>query len=386
MSKSILTEDIKRFKKIISYNPSFGLISEGITSSMFKTLISRLTKSVVKNSLDNFAAKVLKKVPGDIILVTKGASGDVLTSDGKKFLDNILSKEGGVLYNNLDNTQKLGLFRIAKEAQEMINTSKLVKNTQKIDNKVGQLSKGSQHLTSFETKHLLKNCFHSNYCDTKTILSDFMRKIGNIAKLPKFEPSSVKILDQSNVAGRQVINVQLPNGDKILMYKSSGSNLQTTGKKSGEWFIIPGFAENGWFFKTHETISFTKGGNKYLTEFAQHLEKNGVNGFSNGSTPAVGIKSTVNTATNLLNGQRISNRWHGWKPENINFSKFTNKMSFDDLNKSIATAIKTGNWNLVPRAGFEKFGIPNFREFLQKNISKVNDLDPSIGRWSVNFK
>jgi hypothetical protein len=89
---------------------------------------------------------------------------------------------------------------------------------------------------------------------------------------------------------------------------------------------------------------------------------------------------------NMMKGQRVSNRWYGWKPENIDFTKFSNKMSFDDLNKSIATAIKTKNWNLVPRAGFEKFGIPNMREYLQNNISKINDLDPTTGRWSVIFK
>lgn len=88
-----------------------------------------------------------------------------------------------------------------------------------------------------------------------------------------------------------------------------------------------------------------------------------------------------------MKGQRVSNRWYAWKPENIDFTKFSNpQTTFDELNKNIASAIKTGQWNSIPRAGFEKFGINNFREFLQNNISKVNEVDPPIGRWSVTFK
>ena len=135
---------------------------------------------------------------------------------------------------------------------------------------------------------------------------------------------------------------------------------------------------------------------------AQQQMKNFLNGFakSKGKTnwsqirdevvSGVGTSKTTQTASravqDYMKGQRVSNRWYMWKPENIDFSKFTNKMSFDDLNKTISTAIKTNNWNLIPRSGFEKFGIPNFREYLRNNISKINELDPTTGRWSVIFK
>ena len=102
-------------------------------------------------------------------------------------------------------------------------------------------------------------------------------------------------------------------------------------------------------------------------------------------TPKV-AQASSSAVRNAMQGQRVSNRWYGWKPENIDFTKFSNRMSFDDLNKSIANAIKTKNWNLVPRAGFEKLGIPNFREYLQNNIAKINEVDPTTGRWSVIFK
>jgi hypothetical protein len=58
----------------------------------------------------------------------------------------------------------------------------------------------------------------------------------------------------------------------------------------------------------------------------------------------------------------------------------------DDYNKLIASAIKTKDFSKISRGGFEKFGVPNFREYLQNNIAKINELDPSTGRWSVVFK
>lgn len=100
--------------------------------------------------------------------------------------------------------------------------------------------------------------------------------------------------------------------------------------------------------------------------------------------PSTGASSSAVKST--MAGQRVSNRWYMWKPENIDFSKFSVKMSFDELNKQIAEAIKTKNWNLVPRGGFEKFGITNFREYLQNNIAQVNEVIPETGRWSVIFK
>ena len=299
----------------------------------------------------------------------------IITEEEKKHIKGLYEQKGLVtILKGLGKKLGLGVEK------------KVVQNKQ-LQSKISKLSKSDKGslipklLNSFETEHLLKNCYNINYCDSKTIFNNFMEKIANIAKLSKFEPTSVKILNQTNVAGREIINVLLPNGEKILIYKSSGQNLATTGKKVGEWFVIPGFAKDGWFFKTKETIELTKGGNKYLTEFSNYLYENGSKGLSSG-----GVKSTVNTVTDIMKGQRVSNRWYDWKPDNIDFSKFTNKMSFDDLNKSIATAIQTKNWSLIPRAGFEKLGVSNMREYFQNNIVKINDIDPVTGRWSVIFK
>ena len=91
-------------------------------------------------------------------------------------------------------------------------------------------------------------------------------------------------------------------------------------------------------------------------------------------------------AGNKFSGNRISNNSFpnatGIDPTNI---KNWNG-SIDNYNKIIANAIKTGDFREVSSTGFERFGITDFRKFLQNNISKVNEVDPLTGRWSVIFK
>ena len=126
-----------------------------------------------------------------------------------------------------------------------------------------------------KTFTISKECVSASFCNTKKILQNLM---GIIPSSTKFNPSKVKVLSKSNVAGREVIEVELENGGKTLFYKSSGANQATTGKAAGEWVAIPGFAENGWFVKTTESINLVKGGNQYLTSMSQFLSKNGAEG------------------------------------------------------------------------------------------------------------
>lgn len=131
-------------------------------------------------------------------------------------------------------------------------------------------------ITKFEDRFFLGECFSNSNCPAiREIISGFYSKIANTARWTKFYPSEVKVLSRANVAGREVVETQLKDGSKVLFYKSSGANVATTGKEAGEWFVIPGFARNGWFFKTSETVNLTKGGNKYLTDMAEFLKYNG---------------------------------------------------------------------------------------------------------------
>jgi hypothetical protein len=68
------------------------------------------------------------------------------------------------------------------------------------------------------------------------------------------------------------------------------------------------------------------------------------------------------------------------------FTNITNAKNIDDYNKFIAQAIESGDFSKISAKGFEKFGIPNFRDYLKNNIAKINEVNPTTGRWSVNFK
>jgi hypothetical protein len=138
-------------------------------------------------------------------------------------------------------------------------------------------------------------------------------------------------------------------------------------------------------------VKFLNGYSKSKGKANWKVVRDEIKGIQPSSAASAGSKAT----TNLMKGKTISSDWSQWKPENIDFTKFStpqywNTGSLDTkmyiLNKNISSAIKKGNWNLVPIQGFEKFGISNFREFLQKNIDKVNHVYDDIGRWSVNFK
>ena len=100
-----------------------------------------------------------------------------------------------------------------------------------------------------------------------------------------------------------------------------------------------------------------------------------------GKVKSSGASSVIR---DILKGQRVSNNsFVKMKPD---FTNILNAKNMDDYNKFIASAIKTKDFSKISRGGFEKFGIPNFREYLKNNISKINEVDPLTGRWSVTFK
>lgn len=150
---------------------------------------------------------------------------------------------------------------------------KITAGANKVRSKVGKKGVTQVAGDSLQKMFTIKNCQNMRLCNTKVILKNFTEKLPT--NIP-FNPAKVKVLKRTNVAGREVAEVQLENGSKVLFYKSSGSNVATTGKKGGEWFTIPGFAEDGWFIKTAESVALTKGGNKYATSMAKHLEKGGI--------------------------------------------------------------------------------------------------------------
>jgi hypothetical protein len=134
---------------------------------------------------------------------------------------------------------------------------------------------------------------------------------------------------------------------------------------------------------------------------AQQQMKNFLNGYSKSKgkanwkvirdevsgTPKVAQTSSqaaTQTFKDLFKGQRISN--NSFSKMQPDFTNITNAKNMNDYNKLIAQAIKSGNYSYISAKGFEKFGIPNFRDYLKNNITKINEVDPTTGRWSVIFK
>lgn len=274
MRKFILTEDDKNY--ILSLYNSKVILSEGGGLARFfgrgADYIIRYYSDDAVRTLDNLFAKIYSNASN---IVSKAEGMFIVSASGVKVpvstIESIirLFGEGKVQPNELIEY----LPRRLADGTEFRSVLEQVfekKGVQKI------AQQGGKQLGQFRSKFLLPNCASNRYCDVKNILSAFKSKLDGVAKLWEFRPSRVKILEKSNVAGREIINVELENGTPVLFYKSSGANVASTGKKAGEWFVIPGFAENGWFFKTPETIEFTKGGIKYLTEMAEYLKENGI--------------------------------------------------------------------------------------------------------------
>jgi hypothetical protein len=143
--------------------------------------------------------------------------------------------------------------------------------------------------------------------------------------------------------------------------------------------------------------AYTRGGaaNANIPK-AQEQVKNFLNGFakSKGKQNWTQIKDEVlgkvessgasSVIRDIFKGQRISNNsFVKMKPD---FTNILNAKNMDDYNKLIAKAIKNNDFQYISSKGFEKFGIPNFRDYLKNNIAKINEVDPSTGRWSVIFK
>lgn len=185
--------------------------------------------------------------------------------------------------NSMIVSKKQNTFTTAKPKINSIPDTQFINNFKKGD--VG-FPKNLSELSAAEKNNLK---VHQNNMINNS-LDDMNRKVQNIAN-KNFNPKNVTVLNKSHHDGRDLLEVKLENGEKIMLYSSSGSNEDTTGKKAGEWFIIPGFMDNvlikgkdgkekvvnDWFVKTQESVDLTKGGNNYLTQMAQFLEKNGIN-------------------------------------------------------------------------------------------------------------
>jgi hypothetical protein len=228
-------------------------------------------------------------------------------------------------------------------------------------------------------------------------ITQMITRLDNVTRNLDFDTSKIKLIGQKIQNNRLVYEFQHQDGPTFLMYKSTGSNVDSTGKEQGTWWALPGFANivnyttpegklvpriNGWFIKDDKSLGLVQGNNPFLTNMKQFLESNPNYKFNNEFNSPNKVIS--NTTENLLKGKRISNR--SFVDSDIDWTNVSNSKNMNDYNKLIAQAIQTGDYQYISRSGFERFGIDNFRDHLMNNISTIHELDPSIGRWSVTFK
>jgi hypothetical protein len=216
---------------------------------------------------------------GNVILISKSGS-EIPFENFKKYIQDIVNgKSVFDLQNKFPSVLKGGTVLREKIIELLSNPN----DSDEEDSEDSYYENIDNAFNIFQKRFILPNCNSMSDCDYGAIITNFNKIIPNDKEL-KFDPKNVKVLERSRGmvtkngkrGFRDVIHVLLGNGKRTLFYSSSGSNEEKTGKKEGEWFIIPGVASNFWFFKTDGTVKLTKGGNQYLTDMAEYLKINGV--------------------------------------------------------------------------------------------------------------
>lgn len=237
----------------------------GLTSKVVVEGLKIIGKSlnILLFNLPNYVSTALKSPLAKNIL---GKFGNKISG----YIDNFISRIKSIMSKITgETTQKTG-----KEGLETI--AKQVSDIDFVKTNLFDLPKG----VGKDAPGLIRSYYSDN---AMKLLSP---KISGLPKI--FDPSKVKILKKSNVAGREIIEVSIENGQTIIFYKVTGKGGKVV-PPPGAWSVIPGFAPTGappncWFIKNYDTIALThtsaKGGgvNKYLTEMSQFLEKNGTDG------------------------------------------------------------------------------------------------------------
>jgi len=114
----------------------------------------------------------------------------------------------------------------------------------------------------------------------------------------------------------------------------------------------------------------------------------------------VSNNQSLGVSQNLsLNNSVISSNSFVYTLDKIDFTKMslynaslTKEQLLDLFNKNVSHGLNlvwksndANGWNYIPRYGFENWGIPDLRDYMKKNITRMIEVDPSTGRWKVEF-
>lgn len=141
----------------------------------------------------------------------------------------------------------------------------------------------SQAASKAASSGTLPNWVSSKWLVTTNVNTNISKLFEKLNKLKnsKFDPSSVKVTNTTTIYGREILEIKLPTGDEVLLYKSTGTGAPKF-KQAGDWQLINGFQPSPtdpndvkWFIKNEETTQLTKGLNKYATELSNFVKSNG---------------------------------------------------------------------------------------------------------------
>jgi hypothetical protein len=114
----------------------------------------------------------------------------------------------------------------------------------------------------------------------------------------------------------------------------------------------------------------------------------------------VSNNQSLGVSQNLsLNNSVISSNSFVNTLDKIDFTKMslynaslTKEQLLDVFNKNVSYGLNLvwksndeKGWNYIPKSGFESWGIPDLRDYMKKNITRMIEVDPSTGRWKVEF-
>lgn len=120
-----------------------------------------------------------------------------------------------------------------------------------------------------------------------------------------FKPEDVKVTNKGvDSDGRDIFELLLPSGDKILVYRSTGTGASAL-KGYGDWQVINGFGRHPkdsdffWVVKSADSTQYTKNTDlsEYLTNMANYLKSN------NGTPETLLGKPSVTNQTPKTNNQ-----------------------------------------------------------------------------------
>jgi len=275
MKKFILTEDEKKsIRKLYYLNEQYAAIEALFGKNLAKTASTNMSDDIVRE-LEKKSAKILQNSK---VITQEGGQLFLLSASGAKVSAKTLSDAlDAVMTGKLPKSAVINYFprQLADGTEFRSFFDSALMNLK---------SRGGASATASavsKVKGPLQSKWSTNPENYRSLISSMEQKLSKLKNFKFKGKEDLNVVGSEKISGREVLEVKLPTNDTVLIYRSSGSNVGSTGKNAGEWFVIPGFSNkswnelpDGWFIKTEESINLTKGGNQYMTDMSNWLFKN----------------------------------------------------------------------------------------------------------------